>query len=117
MPADKRAGQRAKFTKALADYQKTDDDDKKHHAAQLMAEVLIDAPKNGFTEPDVTQDADVPEEVRRLVEYPGGLDQGSDDADLLTKELKQTVNSSDCQDSVMVVRSFTPTDIGAYRIG
>jgi hypothetical protein len=55
MPVDKRAGQRAKFTKALADYQRTDDDDKKRQAASLMAEVLRDAPTNGFTELEVTQ--------------------------------------------------------------
>ena len=62
-----------------------------------MAEVLIDAPKNGFTEPEVTQGADVPDEVRRLVEHPvGTVEQGSDDADLLTKELKQRVDSTDC---------------------
>jgi hypothetical protein len=97
MPVDKRAGQRAKFTKALADYQRTDDDDKKRRAALLMAEVLRDAPTNGFTELEVTQD--VPDEVRRLVEHPGVVEQqGPDDADQLTKELKQRVDSTDCQE-------------------
>ena len=95
MPVDKRAGQRAKFTRSLADYQRTDDDDKKHRAALLMAEVLRQAPTNGFTELEVTQGADVPDEVRRLVEHPGVVDQqGPDDADQLTKELKQRVDST-----------------------
>jgi hypothetical protein len=97
MPVDKRAGQRAKFTKALADYQRTDDDDKKRRAASLMAEVLRDAPTNGFTELEVTQGADVPDEVRRLVLHPNGVvEQRTDDAALLTEELEQRVDSTDC---------------------
>jgi hypothetical protein len=99
MPVDKRAGQRAKFTRELANYQRTDDDGKKRRAAQLMAEVLIDAPNNGFTELEVTQGADVPDEVRRLVEHSLGADEHvPDDADLLTKELKQTIDSADYQE-------------------
>jgi hypothetical protein len=98
MPVDKRAGQRAKFTKALADYQRTDDDER-HHAARLMAEVIMDAPKNGFTEAEVTQGADVPDEVRRLIANPiGAVEKQPDDADVLTKELKQTVDSTDYQE-------------------
>lgn len=100
MPVDKRAGQRAKFTRAFADYQRTDDPDKKRHAAELMAQVLIDAPKNGFTEAEVTQGADVPDEVRRLVEHPpiGTDGERSEDADQLTAELKQWVDTSDCRE-------------------
>jgi len=97
--AGKLAGQRAKFTKALANYQRTDDEDKKHQSARLMAEVLIDAPKNQFTEPEVTQGADVPDEVRRLVQHPISTgEQRSEDADHLTAELKQDVDASDCQE-------------------
>jgi hypothetical protein len=34
-----------------------------------MAEVLIDAPRNNFTEAEVTHDAEVRDQVRRLVEH------------------------------------------------
>ncbi|HEV2425980.1 MAG TPA: hypothetical protein VGZ29_14215, partial [Terriglobia bacterium] len=97
MPVDKRAGQRALFTRAFADYQKTDDEDKKRCAAELMAKVLIDAPGNGFTELEVTQGADVPDEVRRLVQYPiDAGEQRPEDAEQLTRELEQRVDKSDC---------------------
>ena len=95
MPVDKRAGQRAKFSRAFAEYQRTDDEAKKHHAAPRMAEVLIDAPKNKFTEAEVTQDADVPDEVRRLVEHPIDTSERSEDAEQLAAELNQWVDTSD----------------------
>jgi hypothetical protein len=98
--ANKLAGQRAKFTKALADYQRTDDENKKRGAARRMAEVLTEAPANGFTEIEVTQGAEIPDEVRRLVE--GGINSNgpsSDDPDQLTEELQQTVDTSDFQET------------------
>jgi hypothetical protein len=99
MPVDRRAGQRAKFTHALADYQRTDDEDKKRRAAQKMAEVLIDAPKNGFAEVEVTQGADVPDEARRLAEHPRDAgEERSEDPDQLAAELKQWVDTSDCRE-------------------
>lgn len=65
--ANKLAGQRAKFSRALADYRSSDEESRRSRAVQLMAEVLADAPDNGFTEDQVTQGADVPDEVRRFL--------------------------------------------------
>ena len=65
-----------------------------------MAEVLREAPRNGFTETEVTQGEEVPSEVRRLVEH-GGLDIGGtspDDPDQRIQELQQTVDASDQQE-------------------
>jgi hypothetical protein len=99
--ANKLAGQRAKFTKALADYNKTDDEVKKQGAARRMAEVLWEAPENRFTEPEVTQGEEVPSEVRRLVEQ-GGLDvkgASPEDPDQRIRELQQTVDASDLHET------------------
>jgi len=98
--ANKLAGQKAKFTKALADYNRTDDEDKKYSAARRMAEVLWEAPRNGFTETEVTQEEEVPSEVRRLVEHGGLETRGTspDDSDQRIRELEQTVDASDLQE-------------------
>jgi hypothetical protein len=53
--ANKLAGQRAKFSKARAIFYSTSDDTQRHHAAELMTEVLAEAPFNDFTEDEVTQ--------------------------------------------------------------
>jgi hypothetical protein len=98
--ANKLAGQRAKFTKALADYNKTDDEEKKLGAARRTAQVLWEAPRHGFTETGVRQGEEVPSEVRRLVEH-GGLDIGGmspDDPDQRVRELQQTVDASELQE-------------------
>jgi hypothetical protein len=52
--ANKLAGQRAKFSRARAIFYSTSDDAQRHRDAELMAEVLAEAPVNGFTEDDVT---------------------------------------------------------------
>jgi len=62
--ATKLAGQRAKFSRARAIYYTSSDEKRRERAAQLMAEVLAEAPTNGFSEEDVTQGEDVPSEVR-----------------------------------------------------
>ena len=64
--ANKLAGQRAKFTNAFREYHRTDDEAARGRAALRMAEVLRDAPVNGFAEEQVSQSVDVPEAVRRL---------------------------------------------------
>jgi hypothetical protein len=63
--ANKLAGQRAKFSRARAIFYSTSDEAQRHRATQLMAEVLAEAPANRFTEDDVTQGEDVPDD--RLV--------------------------------------------------
>jgi hypothetical protein len=65
--ANKLAGQRAKFTKALASYHTSGDESQQARAVQLMAQVLHDAPTNGFSESDVTQGADIPAEVYAML--------------------------------------------------
>jgi hypothetical protein len=97
--ANKLAGQRAKFTKALADYQRTDDEAKKQGAERRMAEVLSEAPANGFTETEVTQGAEILDEVRRLVERGVYSTDDTSSDDELTEELQQTVDTSDCREA------------------
>ena len=63
--ANRLAGQRAKFSRAKALYYSSPEGDDRGRAVRLMAEVLADAPGLGFTEDEVTQLAEVPEEVRR----------------------------------------------------
>lgn len=65
--ANKLAGQRMKFSKARATYYTTAEDTERRRAVQLMADVLSQAPALGFTEEQVTQGEDVPDEVRHYV--------------------------------------------------
>src|SRR5262245_59948655 len=66
------------------------------HAARLMAEVLADAPANDFSSEEVTQGADVPDEVRPLVaELAATARPSEDDADELVDKLKMVVETSD----------------------
>jgi hypothetical protein len=60
-------GQRATFTWALNEFNKSDDPNKKLHFIQLMAKIISDAPKNGFTVEQVTQDQSYPIEVEQYV--------------------------------------------------
>ena len=87
--ANKLAGQCAKFSKARAIFYSTSDDAQRHHAAELMAEVLAEAPANGFTEDEVTQGEDVPDEARQLSTGVEAKPRGSeDDPDELVAELR-----------------------------
>lgn len=70
--ANKLAGQRAKFSRARALYYSSPEEDQRVRAVQLMAEVIADAPHFGFTEDEVTQSEDVPDEVRRAGALQGG---------------------------------------------
>ena len=91
--ANKLAGQRAKFSRARAIYYTTSDEPQRRRAAELMAEVLAEAPGNGFSETEVTQGEDVPAEARDLVGTfdPSGSD---DDPDQLVAALSTTVDTS-----------------------
>ncbi len=65
--ANKLAGQKAKFTRALADYNSTEDPTRRLGAVRRMTEVLSEASTSGFTEADVTGGKEIPGEVRQLV--------------------------------------------------
>jgi hypothetical protein len=94
--ANKLAGQRAKFSRARAIFYTATDETQRHRAAQLMAEVLAEAPANGFSTKEVTQGADVPEDVRGLAaEFAATAKPSEDDADELVSELQVIVDASD----------------------
>lgn len=94
--ANKLAGQRAKFSRARAIYFTSGDEAHKRRAVELMAEVLADAPANGFNEETVTQGEDVPDEVRRQsagMERPPAASDEDDEA--LVNELRLNVDVSE----------------------
>jgi T5orf172 domain len=94
--ANKLAGQRAKFSKALADFNRTDDDEQKLGPVRRMFEVIRDASANGFSEAEVTSEREPPDEVRRLLAQ--GIDvseASSEDPDQLVRQLEQMVDTSD----------------------
>lgn len=97
--ANKLAGQRAKFSRAYAQFYSSDDDASRQRAIELMAQVLRDAPAYGFSETDVTQAAEVPGAVRHaerqlsLSGGPSGTDEESDEAHVAL--LRQVVDLSD----------------------
>jgi T5orf172 domain len=94
--ANKLAGQRAKFSRARAIFYSTSDDAQRHRAAQLMAEVLTEAPANGFSEDEVTQGEDVPDDVRQLsARLPKGGRGVEEDPDALVAALQATVDTAD----------------------
>ena len=93
--ANKLAGQRAKFSRTRAIYYTADDEAQRQRAAQLMAEVLIDAPSFGLSEDQVTQGADVPDEVRQLAKGDGSVPRAPEvDDDHLVEELRETVDTT-----------------------
>lgn len=97
--ANKLAGQRAKFSRARAVFHSISDEAQRSRAAQLMAEVLVDAPSSGFSEDDVTQGEDVPDEVRQLsVRMPAAGASAEEDPDQLVAELQTTVDITDVRE-------------------
>lgn len=88
--ANKLAGQRAKFSRARAIYYTSTDEMQRQRAVRLMAEVLADAPANGFSEEDVTQGEDAPSEVRAFATTISGA--SNDKAEALTDELPLSVD-------------------------
>ena len=91
--ANKLAGQRAKFSRARAIFYTTSDEGQRRRAAELMAEVLAEAPANGFAEAEVTQGEDVPGEARDLIGMLSGSP-SADDPDELVAALSTTVDTS-----------------------
>ncbi len=96
--ANKLAGQRAKFSKALRDFNISGDEPVRSTAVRRMAEVLRDAPTSGFTEEEVTQDQDYPasvaEEIQRIALEPSEDDE---DQAALVAEAEATVDQSGLQ--------------------
>jgi hypothetical protein len=91
--ANKLAGQRAKFSRQRAIYYTTNDDAQRQRAIRLMAEVLADAPASGFSEEQVTQGEEVPDEVRLPHDVqPASV--AAEDADQLVEDLQETVDSA-----------------------
>ncbi len=94
--ANKLAGQKAKFTKALAEYNRTDEDEPKVGPARRMAEVIRQAPESGFSENDVTGGRDVPDDVRRLlVNGEISAESSIEDPEHLVELLQEMVDTSD----------------------
>ena len=63
----KLAGQRAKFSRARATYYTAAEESARERAIRHMSEVLQEAPRNGFTEDEVTQGEEPPIEARRII--------------------------------------------------
>ena len=83
--ANKLAGQRAKFSRARAIYT-TSDEGQRRRAAELIAEVLAEAPGNGFAEAEVTQGENVPGEARDLIGMLSGSPSADDPDELVGTE-------------------------------
>ncbi|NBC33076.1 MAG: hypothetical protein GVY13_10410 [Alphaproteobacteria bacterium] len=97
--ANKLAGQRMKFSKARAVFYTAGDDDRRQHAARLMAEVLAEAPVNGFSEDDVTQGEDVPQRARELARSMLATAQPSEENEAhLVAELNEALDMADLQE-------------------
>ena len=95
--ANKLAGQRAKFSRARAIFYSDSDETRRNRAVELMAEVLVEAPTDGFSIDDVTQSEDVPDDVRQLVERTRTPSWSSDDdPDEQVSALQTTVDMTDC---------------------
>ena len=94
--ANKLAGQRAKFSRARAIFYSTSDEMQRRRAVQLMAEVLAEAPANGFSTEEVTQGSDLPDDVRHFAaELTATARPSDDDADELVSELQAILDTSD----------------------
>lgn len=97
--ATKLAGQRAKFTKALQDFNTTDDEAVRAHAVDKMAQALRDAPAFGFTDAEVTQDQDVPAAVlEKLKSGTVPVDDASEDDAALVAQVATTVDTRDLRE-------------------
>jgi len=97
--ANKLAGQRAKFSRARATYYSSSEDGQRQRAAELMAEVLAEAPAAGFSEGEVTQGEDVPDEVRHMAgRLSVKLPDAEENPDELVAALQTTVDTSDVLD-------------------
>jgi hypothetical protein len=93
--ANKLAGQKAKFTKALAEYNSTEDEARRQVALRQMCEVLLEARQHGFTEAEVTGGRDIPGEVQRMIDEGFSSQPIVEDPDQLVRQLEQKVDTTD----------------------
>ena len=93
--ANKLAGQKAKYTKAYADYNRSDDAAEKANAARRMAEVLRDAAGTGFSEAEVTTGRDPSDAVRAMARAGETARLPAEDPEQLIQQLAQMANTLD----------------------
>lgn len=86
------AVQRATFTKALQDFDATDDAAVRAHAVEKMARALLDAPAFGFGEAEVTQGQDVPAAVTAPIGSGRVAPAEAEDDEALVAEVVRTVD-------------------------
>lgn len=81
------AGQRAQFTWALNQYNLAEDTEKQAHFAKVMAKYIANAPANGFTVEQVTQEQPYPiTDVAQFLSSAGDeLDTGISEGEALRK--------------------------------
>jgi hypothetical protein len=84
------AGQRAQFTWALNEYNKSDDSDTHVKFARRMAKYIAAAPSYGFTKEEVTQGQAYPAEVDQYVNDPSI----NADPDVTEQQAVQTVEQA-----------------------
>ena len=110
-------GQRAQFTWALNEYNKSEDPDTRVKFARRMAKYIVAAPANGFTVSQVTTGRNYPAEVDQFVDDPSvGDDPGISD-DQAVKIVNDTVDTSGVEKGVTERASFMPMGIAVVRIG
>jgi len=93
------AGQRAQFTRALNEYNKSDDPETHVKFARRMAKYIAAAPSCGFTKDEVTQGRAYPSEVDQYVNDPSI----NADPDITEQQAVQTVEQAvDTSDVIRV---------------
>jgi hypothetical protein len=88
-------GQRAQFTWALNEYNKSEDPDTRAKFARRMAKYIAGAPANGFTASQVTTGKSYPAEVEQFVDDPSISDDPGISDDQAVKIVNDTVDTSD----------------------
>ena len=129
------AGQRAKFTLALNQYNLSEDSDTRATFARRMAEVIAAAPANGFTVSHVTTGQSYPSEVNQFVNDPSISEDSGVSEEQAVKTIKEKVDTSDvtkigegggivyaygylcCQDRIKVGSTGGSTDVDADAVG
>jgi len=90
-------GQRAQFTWALNEYNKSEDPDTCAKFARRMAKYITAAPANGFTASQVTTGKSYPAEVDQFVNDPNVSDDPGISDDRAVEIVNGTVDTSDAK--------------------
>ncbi len=96
--ANKLAGQKAKYTRALADYNRTEDVLQREGPLRRMKEVLDEAPGSGFSLHDVTSGRDLPTEPQNGITQPKAVERSSEDPEQLVQQLAQVIDTSELRE-------------------